>query len=183
MGSQANASFETLKSADSGRRLVSQSGRHEVGVKLLTDVDGEEYLVLRAWVGSQPGPHASAEWSEPSSWSHFVLDDDLNVIATGWGIRERDSWSMVQKVLTVKGIESGAARGSRIKHENPEYEEVGIPTLRAWLDYWTGVQAGTQNLTPGTNDTVEMASAEIAKLKKEIEARGYSQDPPNTLPN
>lgn len=176
MSEQAKASFETLKSAESGRRLVSQTGRHEVAAKILTDADGDEYLVLRTWVASPPGLHASAEWSEPSIWSHVVFDDDLNLVATGWGMRERDSWAMVQKALTVKGIDSGSARQGRIPHVNPDYEAVGVPTLRAWLEYWTGVHAGTRSLTPGSNDTVEMAPAEIAKLRKEIQERGYAAD-------
>lgn len=97
-------SFETLKAADNGRRLVSQSGRHEVAAKILRDEEGDEYLVLRSWVGSHPGPKSSAGWSEPSRWQHIVLDDELNVVATGWGMRERDSFAMTQKVLAAKGI-------------------------------------------------------------------------------
>jgi hypothetical protein len=99
-----NPTFETLKAADSGRRLVSQSGRHEVAAKVMTDDEGEAYLVLRAWVGSHPGPKSSAGWSEPSRWQHIVLDDGLDIVATGWGKRERDSFAMAQKALAAKGI-------------------------------------------------------------------------------
>ncbi len=56
-----------------------------------------------------------------------------------------------------------------VKH--PEYDHVGTPDLRNWLKYWEGVAAGTRTLTPGSNDRVEMAPVEIAKLTSEIEAR------------
>lgn len=106
MSSSSNKpSFETLKAADSGRRLVSKSGRYEVVAKILRDAEGEEFLVLRAWVGSHPSLSASAEWSEPSLWQHVVLNDDLDIVATGWGKRERDSFAMVQKALKVKGVD------------------------------------------------------------------------------
>lgn len=110
MQNPSKPSFETLKAAESGRRLVSQSGRHEVAAKVLTDADGDEYLVLRLWIGSHPGPSATAGWSEPSAWQHIVVDDDLNVVATGWGKRERDSFAMTERALATKGITAAKRR-------------------------------------------------------------------------
>ena len=52
-----------------------------------------------------------------------------------------------------------------------EYDHVGMPDIRTWKKYWEGVLAGTRELTPGSNDTVEMAPGEIVKLTTEIEAR------------
>ena len=52
-----------------------------------------------------------------------------------------------------------------------ENDHVGLPDLRNWLRYWEGVDAGTRRLTPGSNDTVEVAPSEIAKLSREIAAR------------
>jgi hypothetical protein len=60
---------------------------------------------------------------------------------------------------------------------SPEYDGITAPTLRAWLRYWEGVAAGTRRVTPGSNNTVEMAPAEIAKLTAEIEARGFKVQP------
>jgi hypothetical protein len=58
-----------------------------------------------------------------------------------------------------------------------DFDHIGTSTLRHWLSYWRGVEAGTQRLTPGSADTVDAAPAEIAKLEREIEAReadGYA---------
>ena len=61
-------------------------------------------------VGSYPGSKSSGQWSEPSWWQHIVLDDSLNIVATGWGKRERDSFAMAQKVLASKGIKPRAMK-------------------------------------------------------------------------
>jgi hypothetical protein len=58
-----------------------------------------------------------------------------------------------------------------------EFDRRGTMTLRRWLEYWEGVLAGTQTLTPDSGDTPEMAPAQIAKLTREIDAReneGYA---------
>lgn len=106
--------FETLKASDSGRRLVSKQGRHEVQVKLLTTQEGDQYLIVRTWIGSKSPDGVG--WSEPSQWSHVVLDDNQNIVAQGFGPRERDSWSMTERILKVKGVlprEPAADRASR----------------------------------------------------------------------
>lgn len=64
-----------------------------------------------------------------------------------------------------------AEKTSKIKFVSDEYKAVTLPTLRAWLRYWEGVQGGTRKVTPDSKDTVEMAPAEITKLQAEIDGR------------
>jgi len=52
-----------------------------------------------------------------------------------------------------------------------EYDHVPTYVLTNWLAYWEGVAAGTEELTAGSGETIEMAPVEIAKLTKEIDAR------------
>ena len=52
-----------------------------------------------------------------------------------------------------------------------EYDRVELWVLQDWLGYWEGMVAGTEELTPGSGETLEMAPGEIAKLTREIAAR------------
>jgi hypothetical protein len=54
---------------------------------------------------------------------------------------------------------------------SPEYDRVEIEVLQDWLAYWEGVAAGTEELTPWSGETIEMAPHETAKLASEIAAR------------
>ena len=54
---------------------------------------------------------------------------------------------------------------------SPEYDRVDLYVLQSWLAYWEGVAAGTEEPTPGSGETVEMAPGEITKLTGEIAAR------------
>jgi hypothetical protein len=173
MGS-TTPSIETLKANDSGRSLVSAAGRHEAAARLLTDSDGNEYLVLRAWVGSRPAPNASrpprpdAQWSEPGRWQHIVLDDNLDIVAVGTGKRERDSFEQIKRALRSKGITAGGGEGSRTKHYDPQFENVGSQTLLAWLAYWRNA-ARSQSEADETGQSREW---HIGKLEAELRSRG-----------
>jgi hypothetical protein len=154
MGS-TTPSVETLKAVESGRRLVSSLGRHEVAAKVFTDTEGNEYLVLRAWVGSHPGPQATAGWAEPSRWQHIVLNDDLDIVAVGTGARERDSFEMIKRALRTKGITAGGGEASTAKH----------------LDEPDRAAAPKERLTRHEED-VEVATAE-----REVVARQAAKTP------
>jgi hypothetical protein len=111
MSSEHKLVFETLKADEVGRRLKTKSGRFEVAAKHALSDEGDHFLVVRLWIGSEPGPKATEGWSEPSTWSHTVYDLDHNMVAYGFGSRERDSWAMAEKLLGRKlsPIEAGAA--------------------------------------------------------------------------
>jgi hypothetical protein len=170
MGS-TTPSVETLIAAESGRRLVSSLGRHEVAAKVLTDTEGNEYLVLRAWVGSHPGPKATAGWSEPSCWQHIVLDDDLDIVAVGTGARERDSFEMIKRALRSKGITAGGGEGSRTKHYDPEFDQVGNETLKYWLAYWRDDSRSPDGDDRGPREW------HVGKIESELRARGHLDEP------
>jgi hypothetical protein len=101
--------FETLLASDSGRRVASKAGRHEVQAKILKTNEGDDYLVIRSWIGSH-SPDGEG-WSEPSLWSHIVLDDEHNIVVHACGRRERDSWSAALKALKTKGILAFSGNG------------------------------------------------------------------------
>lgn len=50
-------------------------------------------------------------------------------------------------------------------------DHVELQVVQDWLAYWERVAAGTEEPTPGSGETVEMAPGEIAKLTGEIGAR------------
>jgi len=178
MGSMT-PSVETLKAADSGRRLVSAAGRHEVAAKILSDTDSREYLVLRAWVGSHAGPKATSEsWSEPSRWQHIVLDDELNIVAVGTGRRERDSFEMIKRALRSKGITAGGGEGSKTKHHDSRFEGVGNQTLNAWLHYWQDAARSQEE----ADETGVSRQWHLGKIEAELKARGQvvsGEEPPS----
>jgi hypothetical protein len=49
---------------------------------------------------------------------------------------ERDSFEQIKRALRSKGITAGGGEGSRTKFYDPQFENVGNETLRAWLGYW-----------------------------------------------
>lgn len=101
MSEKVTFSFETLKADEAGRRLKSSSGRFEVAAKLVSCDEGDVFLSVRVWIGSERRAGGNG-WSEPSAWSHTVYDADHNIMAMGYGMRERDSWAMVERTLGKK---------------------------------------------------------------------------------
>jgi hypothetical protein len=127
MGETPKFSFETLKADDVGRRLRSANGRHEVAAKVIGAEDGEQFLSVRVWIGSEARDDGGG-WSEPSAWSHTVYDPDHNIVAYGFGARERDSWAMVERIL---GKKLGAVNQGRLgtPPQNTPGNDPGEPTL------------------------------------------------------
>ena len=109
MSDESRLAFESLKADEVGRRLKSVSERYEVAAKVVTSEEGREYVSVRVWMGSE-SPTGEG-WREPSTWSHTVYDEDQNIVAYGFGDRERDSWAVAQRVLGKKLGE--VARDSR----------------------------------------------------------------------
>lgn len=99
-----NVSFETLKASPGGRILKTAQGRHEVKCTMIKLADGRELLSIRSWIGSPAKPGSTGGYSEPSLWSHLVIDDQMNLVASGAGPRERDSYAMIAKQLAAKGL-------------------------------------------------------------------------------
>lgn len=146
MAESRKLAFETLTTDEVGRRLKTQSGRFEVAAKIAMTEDGESFVVVRLWIASEPGPRSEG-WSEPSSWSHTVYDLDHNMVAYGFGARERDSWAMAEKVLARKlswadpedagPPDLSAAKANtdpaavKIEKGLP-YDEYGNPTQEGW---------------------------------------------------
>ena len=54
---------------------------------------------------------------------------------------------------------------------SPDYDGVELEVLQDWLAYWERVAAGTEEPTPWSGETIEMAPGEIEKLAGEISAR------------
>ena len=54
---------------------------------------------------------------------------------------------------------------------SPEYDRVELEVLEDWLAYWERVATGTEEPTPWSGETIEMAPGEIEKLAGEISAR------------
>lgn len=83
---------------------------------------------------------------------------------------------MFDRLPAVRGASRKAPYRPNVRWEVfPEYDHVGTPDLKVWLRYWKGVDAGTQPLTPGSDDTPEMATGEIIKLSAEIESRASTR--------
>jgi hypothetical protein len=172
MGSTTPSS-ETLTATGNGRSLVSSSGRHEAAARVLTDTDGNEYLVLRARFSALAAPNVSRPpledvlWTEEGQWQHIALDQGMNIVAVGTGQRERDSFEQIKRALRSKGILAGGGEGSRTPFFDSQFETVGNQTLGAWLKYWEN-----EDRSPDVDENGRSREWHIGKLRSELRARG-----------
>ena len=164
----AEFSFETLTHDAVGRRLISGDGRFEVAAKMITTDQGE-FLSVRVWIGSAPTDGGDG-WSEPSTWSHTIYDDDHDIVAVGFGSRERESWAAAERMLQRKLRISDAKSERAVPIEDLELgvvafnclRRVGVETVGGLIDKSPAQLKGIPNLGEAQLAEIEEALVDAA---------------------
>ena len=78
---------------------------------------------------------------------------------------------MIKRALRSKGITVGGGEGSRTKHYDPEFEQVGNETLKYWLAYWRDDSRSPDGDDRGPREW------HIGKIEAELRARGRLDEP------
>jgi hypothetical protein len=94
--SVATYGWETLAPPKGGRRLLDQDEGYQVSAKIRTNGHYKGWLFLKLW-------------SEQKGWSHLAFDTDHTLVAQGYGVKEKESYADLRRVLAHKNIKAARA--------------------------------------------------------------------------